>query len=102
GNTLKQAASMKNYQAFVITDKSVYFTGEPIEGKIVLGRFDKSTVPTSVVVNGNSVNPNNMVDGQVVVNMTAGNVGEHKFNGKFTFMEDGQPIEVDVQNSNYV
>ncbi|RRJ93126.1 gliding motility protein GldM [Paenimyroides tangerinum] len=102
GNTLKQAASMKNYQAFVITDKSVYFAGEPIKGKVVLGRFDKSTVPTAVTVNGRAIDPKNMVDGQVVLNMTAGNVGEHKFNGKFTFMEDGQPVVVDVQNSNYV
>ena len=102
GNSLKQAASMKNYQAFVITDKSVYFSGEPIKGKVVLGRFDKSTVPTSVNVNGSAINPKNMVDGQVVLNMTAGSVGEHKFNGKFTFMEDGKPVVVDVQNSNYV
>lgn len=102
GNSLKQAASMKNYQAFVVTDKSVYFAGEPIKGKVVLGRFDKSTVPTSVVINGSAVNTKNIVDGQVVLNMTAGSVGEHKFNGKFTFMEDGKPVVVDVQNSNYV
>lgn len=102
GNTLKKAASMKNYQAFVITDKSVYFAGEPIKGKVVLGRFDKSTVPTSVVVNGRSIDPKNMVDGQVVLNMTAGNVGEHKFSGTFTFTEDGVSVPVAVQNSNYV
>lgn len=102
GNTLKQAASMKNYQAFVITDKSVYFSGEPIKGKVVLGRFDKSTVPTSVVVNGSAVNTKNIVDGQVVLNMTAGSVGEHKFTGKFTFMENGESVPVDIQNSNYV
>jgi len=102
GNTLKKAASMKNYQAFVVTDKSVYFTGEPIKGKVVLGRFDKSTVPTSVVVNGSAVNTKNIVDGQVQLNMSAGSVGEHKFTGKFTFMENGQAVVVDVQNSNYV
>jgi len=99
GNTLKQAASMKNYQAFVITDKSVYFTGEPITGNVVLGRFDKSTVPTSVVINGGNVKT---VNGQVELKMTAGSVGEHKINGKFTFMEDGKPVVVDVKNSNYV
>lgn len=105
GNSLKQAASMKNYQAFVITDKSVYFSGEPIKGKVVLGRFDKSTVPTEVVVNGSKINLSNanaFSDGQVILNMTAGSVGEHKFSGKFTFMEDGQAVPVDIQNSNYV
>jgi len=99
GNTLKQAASMKNYQAFVITDKSVYFTGEPIKGKVVLGRFDEKTVPTSVHVNGASVKT---INGQVQLNMTAGSIGEHKFAGKFVFMEDGVSIPVEIQNSNYV
>jgi len=99
GNSLKQAASMKNYQAFVITNKSVYFTGEPITGNVVLGRFDKSTVPTSVVINGGNVKTTN---GQVELKMTAGSVGEHKITGKFTFMEDGKAVVVDVLNSNYV
>ena len=105
GNTLKQAASMKNYQAMVITDKSVYFSGEPIKAKVVLGRYDKSTVPTSVVVNGSQINlsnPNTFSDGQVQLNMTAGGIGEHKFSGKFTFIEDGKEVPVDILNSNYV
>lgn len=105
GNTLKQAASMKNYQAMVITDKSVYFAGEAIKAKVVLGRYDKSTVPTSVVVNGSNINlsnPNTFSDGQVQLNMTAGGLGEHKFTGKFTFIEDGKEIPVDILNSNYV
>ncbi len=105
GNSLKQAASMKNYQAMVITDKSVYFAGEPIKGKVVLGRYDKSTVPTEVVVNGAKINLSNanaFADGQVQLNMTAGGLGEHKFTGHFTFMEEGAPVKVDILNSNYV
>ena len=105
GNSLKQAASMKNYQAMVITDKSVYFAGEPIKGKVVLGRYDKSTVPTEVVVNGAKINLSNanaFADGQVQLNMTAGSLGEHKFTGHFTFMEEGAPVKVDILNSNYV
>lgn len=99
GNTLKQAASMRNYEAYVITDKSVYFTGEKITGRVVLGRLDESTVPTSVVVNGSALKTK---AGQVELNMTAGSLGEHKFSGKFTFMEDGQAVDVDIVNSNYV
>src|SRR5690606_26827522 len=59
GNSLKEAASMRNYQAMVFTDKSVYFEGETITGKVVLGRYDKATVPTEVVVNGAKVNLSN-------------------------------------------
>ncbi len=105
GNSLKQAASMKNYQAMVFTDKSVYFAGEPIKGKVGLIRYDKSTVPTEVVVNGTRINLSNanaFSDGQVNINTVAGGLGEHKFTGHFTFMEDGQPVKVDILASNYV
>lgn len=105
GNTLKQEASMRNFKAYVITDKSVYFSGEPVKGRVVLGRFDNKTVPSRVVVNGSNVNLSNanaFKDGQVQINSVAGGVGEHKFSGKFVFVEDGETIEVDIENSNYV
>ena len=56
GNTTAQAASMKNYTGIVILEKNAFFQGEAVKGKVVLGRFDKSTVPSSVVVNGSSLN----------------------------------------------
>src|SRR5690606_41759227 len=59
GNTLKQEASMRNFKAYVITDKSVYFSGEPVKGRVVLGRFDNQTVPSQVVVNGSQINLSN-------------------------------------------
>src|SRR5690606_21764849 len=74
-------------------------------GKVVLGRYDKATVPTEVVVNGAKVNLSNanaFKDGQVQINTRAGRVGEHKFSGHFTFLEEGEPVKVDILNSNYV
>ena len=102
GNSLKQAASMKHYQAMVIPDKAVYYQGEAIKYKVVLGRYDASTVPTSVVVNGATIPQSRIKSGQVEGNSVASGLGEHKFTGKFTFMEDGEPIVVDIQNSNYM
>ncbi|UUV21926.1 type IX secretion system motor protein PorM/GldM [Paenimyroides aestuarii] len=102
GNSLKQAASMKHYQAMVIPDKAVYYQGEPIKYKVVLGRYDTSTVPTSVVVNGATIPQSRIKAGQVEGTSTASGLGEHKFTGKFTFMEDGEPIVVDILNSNYM
>ena len=94
GNTAAAAASMKNYKAIVITDKSAFFSGEPVTGKIVLGRYDASTVPTSVVVNGKPVD---IVDGQAVFKFPAGNVGEQSIKGKFTFMEDGKAVDIPIE-----
>src|SRR5690606_2067700 len=102
GNSLKQAASMKNYQAMVIPDKAVYYQGEPIKYKVVLGRYDTSTVPSSVVVNGATMPQSRMNAGQVEGTSVASGLGERKFTGKFTFLEDGKPVVVDILNSNYM
>jgi gliding motility-associated protein GldM len=102
GNTLKAAASFKNYNAIVIPDKSAFFAGEQFKGKVVLGRYDKSTVPTKVVVNGVEQDlSKNLVDGQVMLSFNTGNVGEHEITGKFTFMEEGKEVPIDIKG-NYV
>lgn len=102
GNSLKQAASFSNYQAIVIPEKSAFFAGEQFKGKVVLGRYDKSTVPTKVVVNGKEVDLKEALqDGQVNLNFTTGNVGEHEINGKFMFMEEGKEVPIDIKG-NYV
>jgi gliding motility-associated protein GldM len=102
GSTAVAAASMKNYTAIVIPEKSAFFAGEAVKGKIVLGRFDKSTVPTKVVVNGSNLNLGTALhDGQVDFSFGAGNVGEHDISGNFTFMEDGKPVAIPIIG-NYV
>lgn len=98
GNTAAAAASMKNYKAIVITDKSAFFSGEPVTGKVVLGRYDESTVPTNVVVNGSKVD---IANGMANFKFGAAGVGEHDIKGKFTFMEDGKAVDIDIEG-NYV
>jgi gliding motility-associated protein GldM len=91
GASYKEAASMKNFQAIVVLDKNAYFEGEKITGKVVLGRYDKNTVPTSFA------GPGRIENGQAIIAMTAGGVGEHAINGKFTFLEDGKPVPLDFK-----
>jgi len=86
GNALKTAASMKNFQAIVVLEKNAYFQGETVKGKVVLGRYDANTVPTSF--NG----PGKIENGQAVISTTAGSIGEQKISGKFGFLEDGKEI----------
>ena len=86
GNTIAQAASLKNFQAMVILDKNVFFEGETVKGKVVLGKYDANTVPTSFS------GPGKIENGQAVISMTAGGVGEKTINGTFSFMEDGKPV----------
>jgi gliding motility-associated protein GldM len=98
GNTAIAQASMSNYKAIVVLDKNAFFQGETVTGRVVLGRYDDSTVPTKVVVNGNNVPIEN---GQAVIKFGAGSIGEQKINGEFTFMEDGKPVPIPIEG-NYV
>jgi gliding motility-associated protein GldM len=86
GNTIAQAASLKNFQAMVILEKNVFFEGETVKGKVVLGKYDANTVPTSFS------GPGKIENGQAVISMTAGGIGEKTINGTFSFMEDGKPV----------
>ncbi len=93
GASYKEAASMKNFQAIVVLDKNVYFQGEQINGKVVLGKYDKNTVPTAFA------GPGKIENGQAIISATAGSVGEHKVAGKFTFLEDNEPVTIDFDGS---
>ena len=86
GNALQSAASMKNFQAIVVLDKNAYFAGEQVTGKVVLGRYDANTVPTSFK------GPGKIENGQAVISMTAGGIGEQNISGEFGFLEDGKEI----------
>ncbi|WP_016989280.1 gliding motility protein GldM [Flavobacterium sp. ACAM 123] len=86
GKAAVAAASYSNYQAIVVLDKNAYFQGETVTGKVVLGRYDGNTKPTSFS------GPGKIVNGQAVISMTAGGVGEQKIAGQFSFLEDGKTV----------
>lgn len=93
GKAAVQTASYSNYQAIVVLEKNAYFQGENVKGKVVLGRYDESTVPTSFQ------GPGKLENGQAVISLTAGAVGEQKINGQFSFLEDGKNIPLKFEGS---
>jgi gliding motility-associated protein GldM len=86
GKAAVEASSMKNFTALVVLDKNAYYQGEKVTGKVVLGKYDANTKPTSFQ------GPGKLENGQAIISMTAGSVGEQKINGKFTFVQDGETI----------
>lgn len=86
GKAAVEASSMKNFTALVVLDKNAYFQGEKVTGKVVLGKYDAETKPTAFQ------GPGKLVNGQALIDMTAGSIGEQKINGKFTFVQDGETI----------
>ena len=86
GKAAVEASSMKNFTALVVLDKNAYYQGEKVTGKVVLGKYDANTKPTSFQ------GPGKLENGQAKISLTAGGVGEQKINGKFTFVQDGETI----------
>ncbi|WP_445720054.1 type IX secretion system motor protein PorM/GldM [Flavobacterium sp.] len=94
GNTMEAAISMKKYKAIVVFDKNVVFQGEEVSGRVVLGKYDDSTVPTSFNVNGAN---SKIENGQAVFKTVGGAVGEKDIKGQFVFTEDGKPVPIEFE-----
>ena len=56
-----------------------------------------------MTVSGQEIDLSNAIDstGAARLDFNVGNVGEHEIDGKFTFLEDGKPLEIDIKG-NYV
>lgn len=98
GGQLESDVSMSNYKTILIPEKSAFFQGENFKGKIVLGRYDASLQPSEVIVNGQKITK--IEDGGAVLDFPAGSVGERDVKGKFVFIENGEPVEIEI-NSTY-
>jgi gliding motility-associated protein GldM len=93
GKAALEMSSMSKYKAIIVLDKNAYFQGEKVTGKVVLGRYDEDTKPTSFEGPG-KIDP---ATGQAVIDMTAGSVGEQTIRGKFNFLEDGKNIPLEFE-----
>ena len=102
GNTLTEAVTLKNYKAIVLADKSAFFAGEKFQGRVVLGKY-ANVIPTKLSVNGQEIDISQAIDstGAAKLDFNVGSVGEQKIDGRFTFLEDGKPLEIPIIG-NYV
>lgn len=87
-----------NYKGIVRLDKTAYFSGERVKGQVVLGRYDDQLVPSKVTL-GNQDITKNVQNGQVLLDMPAGNVGEKNIKGVITFMQDGKAENIPFESS---
>lgn len=97
GGKLEEALSLSNYQGIVRLDKSAYFSGETVKGQVVLGRYDATLVPNKVTLNGKDAT-SSVKDGQVIIDMPAGNVGNKMIKGTIFFTENGEEVPVNFES----
>ncbi|MDX1719109.1 MAG: gliding motility protein GldM [Salegentibacter mishustinae] len=97
---LQSEVAMTNYSTLLETSKSAYYQGEEFNGAIVLGRTDATTKPNKVELSldGRALSDSeySIEGGKVMLNVPAGNAGQHTLKGKLVFMQDGEPVEVPV------
>ncbi|CAI8433568.1 MAG: Uncharacterised protein [Flavobacterium sp. SCGC AAA160-P02] len=98
GGQLESEVSFTNYEGIVALDKTAYFAGERVKGKVVLGRYDNTLIPNKVVLNGRDLT-SKVEEGQVIIDIPAGNIGSNKIKGTITFMEDGVEVPVGFESS---
>ncbi|MCL6218653.1 gliding motility protein GldM [Zunongwangia pacifica] len=97
---LSDEVSMSNYTTILETEKSAYYQGETFDGAIVLGRSDETTKPNKIELklDGRTLSESDysLQGGKVVLNVPAGNAGDHSITGQLIFNEGEEPIEVSV------
>ena len=96
---LKVEASLTNFEAIVVPDKTAFFSGENFTGKIILGKKDNTLRADKVVVNGSELAADAMKDGETILSFPAGAVGERDIKGQFTFKEGGEDVIIDFESS---
>ena len=102
---LETIASVENnYSTLLETTRSAVYPGNKFDGKIVLGRTDSTTVPSSVnlKLDGRELKEGKdfeTVKGKVQLKVTAGNPGEHEISGELIFTEGGKEVPVEVKQS---
>jgi gliding motility-associated protein GldM len=96
---LKVEASLTNFDAIVVPDKTAFFSGEPFTGRIILGKNDKTLKAHKVIINGTELSAESMQAGQTILNFPAGAVGEREINGEFQFKEGDSIITIPVKSS---
>ncbi|MEO6346295.1 MAG: gliding motility protein GldM [Aquaticitalea sp.] len=99
---LKVEASLTNFEAIVVPDKTAFFNGENFSGRIILGRKDKTLSADKVIINGKELPAESMQAGKTILNFPAGAVGEQKIVGEFQFKEGDSIVKVPVSTSYFV
>lgn len=96
---LKVEASLTNFDAIVVPDKTAFFSGENFTGRIILGKNDKTLKADKVIINGETLADTAMQAGQTLLKFPAGAVGEREINGEFQFKEGDSIISIPVKST---
>jgi len=97
GGQMKKDISVTNYEPVVVLDKTAFFPGEKVTGKVALGRVDNTLNFKEVVIGGRKLTKDELEGGYVHLNLPARSVGEKEVKGKIVFLEDGKDVPLEFK-----
>lgn len=101
---LKEAVSLKNFTTALEATKTAFYTGEQYNGKIIISKTDRTSKPVKaeLTLDGKPLTKGTdylLEEGGVKMLINAGNAGDHTLKGTLYFQQDGQEVEVPVNNT---
>jgi len=103
GGQFKLNSTLANFDAYVVSDKSAYYTGSNFTGKIVLGKKSDDLKPISALINDvELLDDENAIssDGSIKLDFPAGSrTGTRDIVGNIVFLEDGKEISIPVKSA---
>ncbi len=101
---LTEAVSLKNFTTALEAAKTVFYTGERYNGKIIISKTDRTSRPVKaeLTLDGRKLTEGRdyqIEEGGVKMLISAGRAGDHDIKGTLYFQQDGQEIEVPVNNT---
>ncbi|MDE3742845.1 gliding motility protein GldM [Maribacter polysaccharolyticus] len=101
---LTSQVSLKNFATSLAASKSAFYAGEKYDGKIIISKTDKSSTPVraELTLDGRKLSEGKdyvLEAGGIKMLIGAGSAGDHEIKGTMYFMQDGEEIPVEVNNS---
>ena len=96
GGAVAAEVALDNFKAIVRLDKSTYYEGEKVTGQVILGRYDENFLPKKVMLGTVDIT-NDVTDGQVMINTSAGRIGKKDIKGEITYLQDGEAVQISFE-----
>jgi len=101
---LTEAVSLTNFASALLAPKTAYYSGEKYDGKIIVSKTDKTSTPVKaeLTLDGRPMKEGTdyvLEAGGIKMLISAGTPGDHTIKGTMTYMQDGNEVPVEVNNT---
>ena len=96
GGAVALQTGLDKFKAIVRLDKATYYEGENVTGQVILGKYDENFLPKKVMLGAVDIT-NDLTDGQIMINTSAGKIGKKDIHGEITYLQDGKSVQISFE-----